>query len=123
MPKQLDKTTLNTAKNAYHAALQRGLTHKKAVTAAAEDFGIPRRRVADWAKRAENDRIFTRRQIPTLQCKPQGVKAAVTGRGTVGKQQVKRNVNKRLRTQIKSPHEADAAAAAIAGLLHLKAIR
>lgn len=63
------------------------------------------------------------RGIPTLQVKPQAVKAAVTGKGRAGKQQVKRNVNKLLRTQIKSPHEADAAAAAIAGLLHLKAIR
>ena len=63
------------------------------------------------------------RGIPTLQVKPQAVKAAVTGKGTAGKQQVKRNVNKLLRTQITSPHEADAAAAAIAGLLHLNAIR
>ena len=63
------------------------------------------------------------RGTPTLQVKPQAVKAAVTGTGRAGKQLVKRNVNKLLRTQIKSPHEADAAAAAIAGLLHLKAIR
>lgn len=63
------------------------------------------------------------RKIPTLQVKPQAVKAAVTGQGTVGKQQVKRNVNKLLRSEITSPHEADASAAAIAGLLHLNAIR
>ena len=63
------------------------------------------------------------RNVPTLQVKPQAVKAAVTGRGTAGKQQVKRNVNKLLRTEITSNHEADAAAAAIAGLLHLNAIR
>ena len=61
--------------------------------------------------------------IPTLQVKPQAVKAAVTGKGTARKQQVKRNVNKLLRTEITSTHEADAAATAIAGLLHLNATR
>lgn len=63
------------------------------------------------------------RGTPTLQVKPQAVKAAVTGRGTSAKEQVKRNVNKLLRTEITSSHEADAAAAAIAGLLHLNARR
>lgn len=62
-------------------------------------------------------------KIPTRQVKPQAVKAAVTGRGTAGKQQVKRNVNKLLSTEIRSNHEADACAAAIAGLLHLNTIR
>lgn len=62
-------------------------------------------------------------KIQTLQVKPQAVKAAVTGRGTVGKEQVKRCVNKLLGTQLTSPHEADASAAAIAGLLHRNALR
>ena len=44
--------------------------------------------------------------IPTLQIKSQAVKSAV-----------KRMVNKLLRSEIRNGHEADAAAAAIAGLL------
>ena len=55
--------------------------------------------------------------IPTLQIKPQVVKSAVTGSGTASKQSVKKMVNKLLGANIASDHEADSAAAAIAGLL------
>ena len=57
--------------------------------------------------------------IPTLQIKPQMVKAAVTGSGTASKPFVKKMVNKLLGSAIRNDHEADAAAAAIAGLLSL----
>ena len=56
--------------------------------------------------------------IPTFQVKPQAVKSAVTGVGTASKTAVKRMVNKLLAVEITSDHEADAAATAIAGLLH-----
>ena len=55
--------------------------------------------------------------IPTRQIKPQMVKSAVTGSGTASKQAVKKMVNKLLAADIRNGHEADAAAAAIAGLL------
>ena len=54
--------------------------------------------------------------IPSRQIKPQSLKAAVTGTGRATKEQVKFMVNKLLSAEIKNPHEADAAAAAIAGL-------
>ena len=55
--------------------------------------------------------------IPALQIKPQAVKSAVTGTGTASKQAVKKMVNKITGTTLTNGHEADAAAAAIAGLL------
>lgn len=55
--------------------------------------------------------------LPTLQVKPQTAKAAVTGFGTASKPAVKKMVNKLLGSDIRNGHEADAAAAAIAGLL------
>ena len=55
--------------------------------------------------------------IPTLQIKPQLVKAAVTGTGNASKSAVKKMVNKLLGSNLRNGHEADAAAAAIAGLL------
>ena len=55
--------------------------------------------------------------IPTLQIKPQAVKTAVTGTGSASKSAVKRMVNKLLAADIRDGHEADAVAAAIAGLL------
>ena len=55
--------------------------------------------------------------LPTLQILPQAVKSAVTGTGTASKTAVKQMVNKLLAVDITSDHEADAAAAAIAGLL------
>lgn len=58
--------------------------------------------------------------VPTLQIKPQLVKAAVTGRGTASKAHVKQMVNRLLSADIKNQHEADAAAAAVAGLLEGK---
>ena len=54
--------------------------------------------------------------IPSNQIKPQSLKSAVTGTGRATKEQVKYMIHKLLRTEIKSNHEADAAAAAIAGL-------
>ena len=58
--------------------------------------------------------------IPTIQIKPQMVKSAVTGTGTASKQSVKKMVNKILDTTLTNGHEADAAAAAIAGLLKVQ---
>ena len=55
--------------------------------------------------------------IPTIQVKPQAVKAAVTGNGTASKAAVKKMVNTLLKTTISNAHEADAAAAAVAGLM------
>ena len=55
--------------------------------------------------------------LPTLQILPKAVKSAVTGTGTASKTAVKQMVNKLLAVDITSDHEADAAAAAIAGLL------
>ena len=55
--------------------------------------------------------------IPTLQIKPQLVKAAVTGRSTAAKEHIKVMVNRLLNTDIKNHHEADACAVAVAGLL------
>ena len=59
--------------------------------------------------------------IPALQIKPQAVKSAVTGTGSASKSAVKRMVNKLLAADIRNGHEADAAAAAIAGLLKIHA--
>ena len=58
--------------------------------------------------------------MPTLQIKPQTVKAAVTGNGSACKAAVMKYVNRLLNTDIKRDHEADASAAAIAGLLQIK---
>ena len=55
--------------------------------------------------------------VPTLQIKPQLVKAAVGCSMTASKDQVKRMVNKILKTDIRNHHEADAAAVAMASLL------
>ena len=58
--------------------------------------------------------------VATLQIKPQTVKAAVTGNGSAGKKVVMTCVNRLLNTEISRDHEADASAAAIAGLLQIK---
>ena len=58
--------------------------------------------------------------ISTRQIKPQTVKAAVTGKGSACKAAVMKYVNRLLNTDIKRDHEADASAAAIAGLLQSK---
>ena len=55
--------------------------------------------------------------VSTLQIKPQTVKKAVTGSGTASKNDVMKYVNRLLNTEITRDHEADATAAAIAGLL------
>ena len=55
--------------------------------------------------------------IPVVQVKPQALKAAVTGNGTASKAAVKKMVNTLLKTTISNAHEADAAAAAVAGLM------
>ena len=56
-------------------------------------------------------------EIPTLQVKPQTVKAATGMGGKASKADVKRMVNRLLSADIRNAHEADAAGAAIAGLL------
>ena len=57
--------------------------------------------------------------IEALQIKLQIAKRAVPGTGTASKKSVNRIVNRLLRvSDIKKHHEADAAAGAIAGLLH-----
>ena len=58
--------------------------------------------------------------VATLQIKPQTVKAAVTGNGSARKTDVMAFVNRLLNTEISRDHEADACAAAIAGLLQIK---
>ena len=58
--------------------------------------------------------------ISALQIKPQMVKSAVTGSGTASKHAVKKMVNKLTGATLTNGHEADAAAAAIAGLLSPK---
>lgn len=58
--------------------------------------------------------------VSTLQIKPQAVKSAVTGNGSAGKSDVMAFVNRLLNTEISRDHEADATAAAIAGLLQTK---
>ena len=55
--------------------------------------------------------------IPTIQIKPQAVKSAVTGSGRATKTAVKKMVNRLLDAKFTNDHEADATAAAIAGLL------
>ena len=55
--------------------------------------------------------------VPTRKIKPQLVKAAVGCSMTASKDQVKRMVNKILKTDVRNHHEADAAAVAIASLL------
>ena len=58
--------------------------------------------------------------VATLQIKPQAVKSAVTGNGSACKADVMKFVNRLLNTEITRDHEADASAAAIAGLLQTK---
>ena len=58
--------------------------------------------------------------VSTLQINPQAVKSAVTGNGSAGKSDVMAFVNRLLNTEISRDHEADATAAAIAGLLQTK---
>lgn len=55
--------------------------------------------------------------IPALQINPQKLKTAVTGSGTASKHAVKKMLNKITGATLTNGHEADAAAAAIAGLL------
>ena len=55
--------------------------------------------------------------VSTLQINPQAVKSAVTGNGSARKSDVRAFVNRLLNTEIMRDHEADASAAAIAGLL------
>ena len=57
-------------------------------------------------------------QLPSIQVRPQAVKAAVTGGGRASKAQVQQMVAKLLGVAIKNAHAADAAAVAIAGVLH-----
>lgn len=57
-------------------------------------------------------------EIPSLQVRPQAVKAAVCGVGRASKAQVKRMISKLLSDDISNRHACDAAAVAIAGLLH-----
>ena len=61
-------------------------------------------------------------QLPSIQVRPQSVKAAVTGVGRASKAQVQKMVSKLLRVDIENAHACDAAAAAIAGLLHRGAV-
>ena len=56
-------------------------------------------------------------RIPSLQVRPQSVKAAVCGVGRASKSQVKRMVSKVLGVGLSNAHASDAAAVAIAGLL------
>lgn len=57
-------------------------------------------------------------EIPSRQVRPQSVKAAVTGVGRASKTQVKRMVSKLLGVDLSNRHACDAAAVAMAGLLH-----
>jgi len=56
--------------------------------------------------------------LPSIQVTPQQVKAAVCGVGRASKAQVQKMVAKVLRVDIQNAHAADAAAVAMAGLLH-----
>ena len=60
--------------------------------------------------------------LPCVQVKPQTVKAATGLGGKASKAEVTRMVNRLLSADIRNAHEADAAAVAIAGVLHLNAI-
>lgn len=57
-------------------------------------------------------------QLPSILVTPQQVKAAVCGVGRASKAQVQKMVAKVLRVDIKNAHAADAAAVAMAGVLH-----
>ena len=57
-------------------------------------------------------------RMPSIQVRPQAVKAAVTGGGRASKAQVQKMVAKLLGVDIQNAHAADAAAVAMAGLLH-----
>ena len=59
--------------------------------------------------------------LPSIQVRPQTVKAAVCGVGRASKAQVKRMVSKLLDVDIRNGHACDAAAVAIAGLLERSA--
>ena len=61
-------------------------------------------------------------ELPSLQVRPQSVKAAVCGVGRASKTQVQKMVSKLLGVDISNGHACDAAAAAIAGLLHRGAV-
>ena len=61
-------------------------------------------------------------EIPSLQVRPQSVKAAVTGVGRASKAQVQKMVSKLLGVEIENAHACDAAAVAMAGLLHAAAV-
>ena len=56
-------------------------------------------------------------RMPSIQVRPQSVKAAVTGGGRASKAQVSKMVAKLLRVDIQNAHASDAAAVAMAGLL------
>lgn len=51
MPKIINPEEVEKVKSRYAAAIGRGLTHKKAITAIAEELEMPRRRISEWAKR------------------------------------------------------------------------
>lgn len=61
-------------------------------------------------------------QMPSIQVRPQAVKAAVTGVGRASKAQVQKMMAKLLRVDIKNGHAADAAAVAMAGLLQKSSV-
>lgn len=56
-------------------------------------------------------------QLPSIQVRPQSVKAAVCGVGRASKAQVQKMVAKLLGVEIRNAHASDAAAVAMAGLL------
>ena len=61
-------------------------------------------------------------ELPSIQVRPQAVKAAVTGGGRASKAQVQKMVAKLLGVDIQNAHAADAAAVAMAGLLQKSAV-
>ena len=60
--------------------------------------------------------------IESLLLTPQQVKAAATGTGRASKQTMKKVLTRLLSLDIRNHHESDAAALAIAGLLHLASV-
>lgn len=60
--------------------------------------------------------------IESLLLTPQQAKAAATGRGQASKETMKKVLTRLLSLDIRNHHEADAAALAIAGLLHLTSV-
>lgn len=61
-------------------------------------------------------------QLPSIQVRPQSVKAAVIGVGRASKAQVQKMVSKLLGVDIENAHASDAAAVAMAGLLQKSAV-